>query len=140
VGATVCIAFVSMSVWAHHMFTIGMNSYANSFFTITTMAVGVPTGIKISTGWARCGRQDSVQDADVVLHRFLFQFLIAGLTVMLARRPLTGSSAAPTCCGHFHYVIVGGILSPYSVHFITGTQNHRKNLNEAWASCISGCF
>src|SRR6266700_3810297 len=47
VAATVCIAFVSMSVWAHHMFTIGMNSYANSFFTITTMAVGVPTGIKI---------------------------------------------------------------------------------------------
>src|SRR5271154_2833760 len=46
VGATVCIAFVSMSVWAHHMFTIGMNSYANSFFTLTTMAVGVPTGIK----------------------------------------------------------------------------------------------
>src|SRR5208337_1798184 len=47
VAATVCIAFVSMSVWAHHMFTVGMNSYANSFFTITTMAVGVPTGIKI---------------------------------------------------------------------------------------------
>src|SRR5260370_1383256 len=47
VGATVCIGFVSMSVWAHHMFTIGMNSYANSFFAITTMAVGVPTGIKI---------------------------------------------------------------------------------------------
>src|SRR6266481_4698635 len=47
VAATVCIAFVSMSVWAHHMFTIGMNSYANSFFTLTTMAVGVPTGIKI---------------------------------------------------------------------------------------------
>src|ERR1700726_147673 len=38
VAATVCIGFVSMSVWAHHMFTIGMNSYANSFFTITTMA------------------------------------------------------------------------------------------------------
>src|SRR6266481_4449522 len=41
VAATVGIGFISMSVWAHHMFTIGMNSYANSFFTITTMAVGV---------------------------------------------------------------------------------------------------
>src|ERR1700674_2720387 len=47
VGATVFIGFVSMSVWAHHMFSVGMNSYANSFFTITSMAVGVPTGIKI---------------------------------------------------------------------------------------------
>src|ERR1700756_1275420 len=47
VGATVSIAFVSMSVWAHHMFTIGMKSYSNGFFVLTTMAVGVPTGIKI---------------------------------------------------------------------------------------------
>src|SRR3954463_6109709 len=47
VGATVSIGFLSMSVWAHHMFTIGMSSYANSFFTITTLAVGIPTGIKI---------------------------------------------------------------------------------------------
>ena len=68
VAATVCIAFVSMSVWAHHMFTIGMTSYANSFFAITTMAVGVPTGIKIFN-WLGddVGRQDPVQDADAVL-------------------------------------------------------------------------
>src|SRR6202140_5317810 len=44
VAATVCIGFISFSVWAHHMFTVGMSSYANSFFTLTTMAVGVPTG------------------------------------------------------------------------------------------------
>src|SRR5437879_5157146 len=43
VAATVCIGFVSFSVWAHHMFTVGMTSYANSFLTIPTMAVGVPT-------------------------------------------------------------------------------------------------
>src|SRR5881394_821650 len=47
VAATVCIGFISMSVWAHHMFTIGMSSYANSFFAFTTMAIAVPTGIKI---------------------------------------------------------------------------------------------
>src|SRR6202049_2531773 len=41
VAATVFIGFVSMSVWAHHMFTIGMNSYANSFFKITTWGGGV---------------------------------------------------------------------------------------------------
>src|SRR5262249_54813703 len=47
VAATICIGFVSMTVWAHHIFTIGMNSYANSFFAITSMIVGIPTGIKI---------------------------------------------------------------------------------------------
>ncbi|MCX6977706.1 MAG: cbb3-type cytochrome c oxidase subunit I, partial [Verrucomicrobia bacterium] len=47
VGATVAIAFVSLSVWAHHMFTVGMTSVGNTFFAISTMLVGVPTGIKI---------------------------------------------------------------------------------------------
>src|SRR5215472_15864905 len=37
VAASVAIGFISLSVWAHHMFTIGMNSYANSFFAITSM-------------------------------------------------------------------------------------------------------
>src|ERR1700726_2097426 len=47
VAATVGIAFLSMSVWAHHMFSIGMNSKANTFFVLTTAAIAVPTGIKI---------------------------------------------------------------------------------------------
>src|SRR6201993_3654287 len=47
VAATVSIGFVSMSVWAHHMFTVGMSSTSNSFFTITSMVIAVPTGIKI---------------------------------------------------------------------------------------------
>src|SRR5437660_2859319 len=45
--ATVSIGFISMSVWAHHMFTVGMSSGANIFFVLSTMAIAVPTGIKI---------------------------------------------------------------------------------------------
>src|ERR1700758_1394855 len=44
VGATIAIGFISMSVWAHHMFSIGMSSYGNAFFVLTTMAIAVPTG------------------------------------------------------------------------------------------------
>src|SRR4030081_3032242 len=55
VGATVCIGFLGMCVWAHHMFTVGMSSNANTFFVLSTMAIAVPTGIKIfnliSTMW-----------------------------------------------------------------------------------------
>ena len=47
VAATVCIGFISMSVWAHHIFTVGMSSAANTFFVLSTMAIAVPTGIKI---------------------------------------------------------------------------------------------
>ena len=39
--------FVSVSVWAHHMFTVGMTSVSNAFFVLSTMIVGIPTGIKI---------------------------------------------------------------------------------------------
>ena len=113
VGATVCIAFVSMSVWAHHMFTIGMNSYANTFFMITTMAVGVPTGIKIfnwlGTMW---GGRIQFKTPMLFAIAFLFQFLIAGLTgIMMAAAPFDWQlSLSYFVVAHFHYVIVGGIL------------------------------
>jgi cytochrome c oxidase subunit I len=113
VAATVCIAFVSMSVWAHHMFTIGMNSYANSFFAITTMAVGVPTGIKIFN-WLGTMWGGRIQFRTPMLFSigFLFQFLIAGLTgVMMAAAPFDWQlSLSYFVVAHFHYIIVGGIL------------------------------
>src|SRR5262245_40911535 len=113
VGATVCIAFVSMSVWAHHMFTIGMSSYANSFFTVTSMVVGVPTGIKIfnwlGTMW---GGRIQLKTPMLFCIGFLFQFLIAGLTgIMLASAPFDWQlTLSYFVVAHFHYVIVGGIL------------------------------
>src|ERR1700747_959647 len=113
VGATACIGFVSLSVWAHHMFTIGMNSYANSFFAITTMVVGVPTGIKIfnwlGTLW---GGRIQFKVPMLFCTVFLFQFLIAGLTgIMLGSAPFNWQlSGSYFVVAHFHYVIVGGIL------------------------------
>ena len=113
VAATVCIGFVGFSVWAHHMFTVGMNSYANSFFTITTMVIGIPTGIKIfnwiATMW---GGKIIFKTPMLFCIAFLFQFLIAGLTgIMLSAAPFDwqlGNSYFVVA--HFHYVIVGGIL------------------------------
>ena len=113
VAATVCIAFVSMSVWAHHIFTIGMSSYANSFFAITSMIVGIPTGIKIfnwlGTMW---GGRIQFKTPMLFSIAFLFQFLIAGLTgIMLASSPFDWQlSLSYFVIAHFHYVIVGGIL------------------------------
>src|SRR5215475_11573154 len=113
VGATIFIAFVSMSVWAHHIFTIGMSSYANAFFTITSMTVGIPTGIKIfnwlGTMW---GGRIQFKVPMLFCIAFLFQFLIAGLTgIMLASAPFDWQlSLSYFVVAHFHYVIVGGIL------------------------------
>src|SRR6202521_1204544 len=113
VAATVCIGFVSLSVWAHHMFTIGMDSAANTFFVLTTMAIAVPTGIKIfnwlGTMW---GGKIHFKTPMLFCVAFLFQFLIAGLTgIMLATSPFDWQlSGSYFVVAHFHYVIVGGIL------------------------------
>jgi cytochrome c oxidase subunit 1 len=113
VAATVCIAFISMSVWAHHMFTVGMSANVNTFFVLSTMAIAVPTGIKIfnwlATMW---GGKIIFKTPMLFCIGFLFQFLIAGLTgIMLSAAPFTwhlGNSYFVVA--HFHYVIVGGIL------------------------------
>lgn len=113
VAATVAIAFISMSVWAHHMFTVGMNSNANTFFVLSTMAIAVPTGIKIfnwlGTMW---GGKIHFRVPMLFCIAFLFQFLIAGLTgIMQGAAPFDwhlGNSYFVVA--HFHYVIVGAII------------------------------
>src|ERR1700691_875792 len=89
VAATICIGFISFSVWAHHMFTVGMSSAANTFFVLSTMAIAVPTGIKIfnwlATMW---GGKIQFKTPMLFCVAFLFQFLIAGLTgIMLSAAP-----------------------------------------------------
>jgi cytochrome c oxidase subunit 1 len=113
VGATVCIGFIAMSVWAHHMFTVGMGASAQMFFVFSTMAIAVPTGIKIfnwlATLW---GGTIAFTTPMLFCVAFLFQFLVAGLTgVMLSAAPFNwqlGNSYFVVA--HFHYVIVGAIL------------------------------
>jgi cytochrome c oxidase subunit I len=113
VAASVGIGFISLSVWAHHMFTVGMGAAANTFFVFATMVISVPTGIKIfnwlATIW---GGKIIFATPMIFCIGFLFQFLIAGLTgIILAVAPFDwqlGSSYFVVA--HFHYVIVGGIL------------------------------
>jgi len=113
VAATVGIGFISMSVWAHHMFTVGMTSNANAFFALSTMAVGVPTGIKIfnwlGTMW---GGKIEFKTPMLFCIAFLFQFLVAGLTgIMQSVVPFDWQLAnSYFVVAHFHYVIVGAIL------------------------------
>jgi cytochrome c oxidase subunit 1 len=113
VAATLAIAFVSLGVWAHHMFTIGMSATSNTFFAISTMLVGVPTGIKIfnwiGTMWGGKIRFDTPM---LFCLGFLFQFLIAGLTgIMLSVVPFDWQlNDSYFVVAHFHFVLVGGLL------------------------------
>jgi cytochrome c oxidase subunit I len=114
VAASVGIGFISLSVWAHHMFTVGMGAAANTFFVFATMVISVPTGIKIfnwlATIW---GGHVIFATPMMFCVAFLFQFLIAGLTgIMLSVAPFDwqlGNSYFVVA--HFHYVLVGAILT-----------------------------
>ena len=113
VAATVAIGFISMGVWAHHMFTIGMTSYGNAFFVASTAAIAVPTGIKIFN-WLGTMWGGKIRFAVPMLFciAFLGQFLIAGLTgIMLSAAPFNWQlSGSYFVIAHFHYVIVGAII------------------------------
>ena len=116
VAATVSIAFISLGVWAHHMFTVGMTSVGNTFFAISTMIIAVPTGIKIFN-WlgTMYGGKIRLDLPMLFCIAFLFQFLIAGLTgVMLAVTPFDWQlSDSYFVVAHFHYVLIGGLRLSY---------------------------
>ncbi len=113
VAASVAIGFISLSVWAHHMFTVGLGAEGNIFFTVSTMIISIPTGIKIfnwiATMW---GGKLIFKTPMLFCTGFLFQFMIAGLTgIMLSAAPFDwqlGNSYFVVA--HFHYVLVGAIL------------------------------
>lgn len=113
VTATVGIGFISLGVWAHHMFTIGMTSFGNTFFTLSTMLVSIPTGIKtfnwLATLW---GGKIRFTTAMMFSIAFLFQWLIAGLTgIMLSVSAWDWQlHNSYFVVAHFHYVLVGAIL------------------------------
>jgi len=113
VAASTMIAIISFGVWAHHMFAVGMTSVGNTFFAISTMLVGVPTGIKIFN-WlgTMYGGKIRLEVPMIFCLGFLFQFLIAGLTgVMLAVVPFNWQlTDSYFVVAHFHYVLIGGLL------------------------------
>jgi cytochrome c oxidase subunit 1 len=112
--ATVAIAFIGLSVWAHHMFTVGLGPGPNTFFTLATMIISVPTGIKIfnwlATIW---GGRVRFRTPMMFSVGFLFNWLIAGLTgIVLSVSPFDWQlHNSYFVVAHFHFVLVGAILS-----------------------------
>ncbi len=113
VTAILLIGFIGVSVWAHHMFSIGMTAMGNTFFVVSTLLIAVPTGIKIFN-WLATLYDGQIMFALPMLFclAFLFQFLIAGLTgVMLGVAPFNWQlTDSYFVVAHFHYTLVGGFL------------------------------
>jgi cytochrome c oxidase subunit I len=107
------IAIVGFLVWAHHMFTTGMNPTVRAVFMFNTMLVGVPTGIKVfnwlTTMW---GGQVSLKAPMKYCLGFIWLFVIGGITgVMLGAIPVDYAlHDSYFVVAHFHYTMVGGAV------------------------------
>ena len=111
--ATAAIGFVGMGVWAHHMFTVGMNDGLDAFFSAASFLIAVPTGIKIFNWTATLyGGRLRLKTPMLFSLGFLGMFLIGGLTgIMLAAVPVDWQfSDSYFLVAHFHYVLFGGSL------------------------------
>nr|WP_205828429.1 cytochrome c oxidase subunit I [Brevibacillus laterosporus] len=135
VFATMVIGFLGFMVWVHHMFTVGLGPVANSLFSIATMLIAVPTGIKIFnwlfTLW---GGQIRFTTANLFATGFIPTFTIGGMTgVMLSVAPADYQyQDSYFVVAHFHYVLVGGmVLGLFAAFYYWWPKMFGKMLNEA---------
>lgn len=111
--ATMAIAFISMGVWAHHMFCVGMARTADFFFAAASLLISIPTGIKFFNWLATMyGGKLRFDTPMLFAFGFLSMFVMGGLTgIMLAVAPFDFQlSDTYFVVGHFHFVLIGGTL------------------------------
>ena len=111
--STLGIAFVSMLVWAHHMFAVGLPWGLQAFFMISSMAVAVPTGVKIFNWLATTWRGNLIFDTPMLFALgFIAVFTIGGLSgIFLAAFPVDWQlTDTYYVVAHLHYVLFGGSI------------------------------
>jgi cytochrome c oxidase subunit 1 len=107
------IGFLGFGVWSHHMFTTGMGTMATSAFAVTTMAIAVPTGVKIfnwiGTLW---GGRLQMRTPMMFALGFIWLFMLGGFSgIMHAAAPADSQQHnSYFVVAHFHYVLIGGSL------------------------------
>jgi len=113
VMSMVVISLLSFVVWAHHFYTMGHGVMVNSVFSITTMAIAVPTGVKIFN-WLLTMRHGKIQFTTPMLYAlgFIPIFTIGGVTgVMLAMASADYQyHNTMFLVAHFHYVLIPGTV------------------------------
>jgi cytochrome c oxidase subunit I len=113
-ASTVGIAFLSMFVWAHHMFAVPLGVSVLIFFMLSSMTIAVPTGIKIFNWLATLWRGSVVLKTPLYFAAgFLALFTMGGITgVMLAIFPIDWQvTDTYFVVAHFHYVLVAGSVN-----------------------------
>jgi len=111
VGATIGIAALSMTVWAHHMFVTGQ--VLLPFFSFLSFIIAVPTGIKFFNWIGTMWRGQITFEAPMLFAiGFMTTFLLGGLSGVLLASPPLDFHVSDTyfVVAHFHYVLFGTIV------------------------------
>ena len=109
--STIGIAFASMLVWAHHMFTVGLPTWLLAFFLVSSFSVAVPTSIKLFNWLATLWRGHlDLRTPLLFCLGFIGLFTIGGLSgIMLAAYPIDFQAQdSYFLVAHLHYVLFGG--------------------------------
>jgi cytochrome c oxidase subunit I len=109
--SSIAIGFYSMLVWAHHMFSVGLPTFLNVFFMLSSMVIAVPTGVKIFNWIATTWRGNLIFDTAMLWALgFIAVFTIGGLSgIFLAAFPVDWQvTDTYYVVAHMHYVLFGG--------------------------------